>query len=240
MSSLDALSVQYAVNERAKLLTALASLVDVYVVAGFDENDRVLARPLTSPDATPVAVPTVAGVRCDLGDEVLVQRVAGMWWITGVLTGGGPVPGLIHGEPIIVPPFIRDSTSLSNIWGTPNAVVDFASLRTTVAGLDPGITYLVTAEAEAYLSAAVGTTKVAMGVRIGFASDPGSIGAPAFGAGHTNTTPTLARARVERVVSGVTEIQITGRGYSSAVGSHTIGDGALYARLVPLVVAGRM
>jgi hypothetical protein len=240
MSTALPLAIQYHKNEEDRRRAQIGRMDDIWVVAGFVE-DEVLARPFVSPDATPVIVPRMGHVRCNIDDQVWVRKNGGQWWIAGNMSSDAGLTGLILGEPIIVPTFIRNADALSNTWGTPNATVDFASLRTTVTDLDPSMTYLVTADAEAYLTPAVGTTKVAMGVRIGFASDPDSISAvEPFGAGHRNTVPTLAHARFERIVSGVFSIQVTGRGYSSVVGSHTIGDAALHIRLVPMLISGRI
>lgn len=236
---LRSLAIQYHKNDEERRVAQLSSLDDVYRVEGFDEQNRIIARPLYPETATPTVLNAFAGLRCDIGDEIAVHRIWGEWWAIGRMSGSGSVPSLIHGAPIIVPPFIRDADAASsNTWGTPNAVVDFASLRSTITDLDSATSYLVEADAEAYLSAASSATKVALGVRIGFASDPDSVGLPQFGAGHHQTSPTLTRARFARVVSGVFSIEVTGRGYSSAVGSHTIGDGALYTRIVPLIMTG--
>lgn len=234
MSALDA-AVAYRTN-RDQRTRAMTVQTDVWTVTGIDDDGRILARPtITSGEGT--RTPAIDGVRCQEGDEVIVQKVGGRWIITGALTGqaGGAV--LIHGEPIIVPPFVRDSDGASNTWGTPNATVDFSSLRTTVNDLDPATTYLVSADAGAYLTSASSGVKVRMGVRIGYASDPDSFGD--FGAGHRSTSPQWTRAFHERVVSGVASIQVTGRATASAVGSHTIGDADLNIRIVPLILTGR-
>lgn len=212
---------------------AVSALFDIWIVTD-TENGHIYARPLHVEDAAPQRVSTLSGVRLLLGDEILVANVAKRWVSLGSIRSVLAGFSLLQATPIIVDPAYRTGTSG---W---TATTDFSSLRKTVYDLDPGMSYLVEATASAYLASASASTKVGMGVRIGFASDTSSTGNPEWGPGHQNTTPTWSSATYRRVVSSVTSVQVTGRAFATASGSHSIGDGQVDISITPLFTAGRV
>lgn len=207
-------------------------LLDIWEVTDID-GGSIYARPVHEPETMPRAVIAIAGLRAGLGDEIMIAKVGGQPFAIGATRTSSPGYSMLQATPIIVPTHLRTGDAG---W---TSTTDFASLRVTVHDLDPGISYLVSATAGAYLTSASASTKVGMGVRIGFASDPNSTGTPEWGAGHQNITPTWATATFHRVVSSVASIQVTARGYSTASGAHTIGDGQVDITITPLHTAGR-
>ena len=222
-----------AAQEHTRLQSVANGVLDVWVVTDFD-GSYVTARPVHDADALPQRVAFLSGIRVGLGDEVLIGRVAGQPVIIGATRSENEGFGLIQATPILVPATQRSG---NGAW---TATTDLASLRTTVFDLDPGASYLVTATCGAYLTSASSGTKVGMGVRIGFASDPDSTATPEWGPGHQNTVPTWATFTMQRIVSSITSIQATGRAWASASGNHSIGDGQLDLTITPLYTAGRV
>lgn len=216
-----------------KIAGAAGGLFDVLVVTDVSV-DGVWARPVVPAGAAPRKVAAIAGIRILLGDEVVVARVGGQEFILGAIRSEAGAFSSLQATPILVPSVVRSGNAT---WVGPT---DFSSLRVTIPNLDPGTVYLVEATAGAYLTPSAGGVKVGMGVRIGYASDTASVGSPEWGPGHANTVPTWATARSQRLVGSTTSVQVTGRGWSSAAGSNTIGDGSLDVIITPLYTAGRI
>lgn len=229
------LAIQYEANKSERIAAASTGLTDQWEVVTID-TDGVYARQVGS-GGDGHLITVLKGVRVSLGDTVAMVKVWGRWVAIGSISGSAGAFTLLQSEPILIPPIIRDSTSLANGW---SGTTDLSSLRHTVRDLDPGAVYLVRADAGMYLTSASASTRVAAGVRIGFASDTESVGEPQFGAGHRSTAPQWCRARFERIVSSVSELQVTGRAYASATGAHTIGDADLHISITPLATAGRI
>lgn len=211
-------------------------IFDVWVVTDV-ENGYVYANAIHSEDAVQQRVSVMAGIRCLLGDEVVVARVGGSWVVIGCLRTSSTGFSMLQAEPIIVPSVKRTGNTT---WGNVTLPVEMASLRATIPNLDPGMTYMISARGTAYLTSASTGTRVALGMRVGYPGDPQSVDTSQWGPGHQLTTPTLAFASFKRVVSSVTEMQVTVRGWASALGNHTVGDGQLDVDITPLYVAGRI
>ncbi len=125
-------------------------------------------------------------------------------------------------NPVVEARATRDGSTTGNFDNTAGATL--SSLQITLANLDPASKYYVEASAEALLQAAVDSTFVQLGVRIGLSN------AIVWGYGHRQTSQTQAAAVAAGTFTGVTSLLVSTLAKNSVAGAQIIGGGLLRVR----------